>query len=778
MKLSSLFCLIEDLVEENHSLVRAPRCRTPQMIRTTNMNKAYLLGATQTPSVDLWEEGRNSLTTCHIRIDQYYSSEDTQLSLAHYTEVHLDPQGFLVTIHVYFNEQGHLETVAKQSGPSNPEKETIFLLSDNQKKTLNYRVREALPLFKDLIFEKSTRRLKAIEKAKHFEEQLTELSRNLKEPTNRSEYRRIAALFSQHIQFINRYEDKIVYRSHSLVNKIIEKMDEEERALLAQGSLTIGPSEESEDQKVITDQTPTKSTPDHPLKKQSIDTQRASTEKTEALLETLKVNLEKTTLTFQVILDAFPIKQAIEDHMLELLFSKKEASAALEKKKATKHKKILKQAQDTITQYHTKKMEVLDNCFWKGDLNSFEKLLDFVSDNELLEAIKKWFNPLITTEKTTYSDKTIAILNFLSKNSNIYKNYVSTLERLVFGPPGKSIRYFFMMKLHFNDHLNLFEMFLDQGFDPNGLGDSGCKNKYLSLVKAIAYFDQKRAHFYIKKLLEMGALLDMINTDLEPYLNKETKNELSFTLGLQDTAKDLEKETENLSTLPDLLIAAQQNAFDVLKVMIPYAEGYSISLALVYLNSLPSFRRAIVYHQEGMGIALYSSQQTFEDATKSDKLIGAANHFRILMFYTGKDLQEPAYQAMQALYLAFLKKHPDPNTLRNSHKKLDFLLEKSFYFTENDFYVVYMAKIFLIAQQYNRLALKPDALEEILKAYHEMSLKSGSRNKTPSLKTMKMIGETFTLALTDGSKKLLEEASRILQREEATPLQQTSRPRR
>nr|MBP6104393.1 hypothetical protein [Gammaproteobacteria bacterium] len=437
MKLSSLFCLIEDLVAENHSLVRAPRCRTPQMITTTNTNKAYLLGPTQTPSVDLWENGRNSLTKCHIRIDQYYSSEDTQLSLAHYTEVHLHPTGFLVTIHIYFNEQGHLETVAKQSDPSTPEKETIFLLPDNQKKTLEHRVREALPLFKDLVFEKSTRRLKAIENAKRCESELTELSRNLKEPTNRSEYRRIAALFSKHIQFINRYEDKIVYHSDSLVNKIIEKMDEEERAL-AQCSLTIGPSEESEDEKVITDQTPTKPMPDAPLKKQAIDTQRAATGPIEALLETLKTKLVKATLTYQVISDASPITQAIEDGMLELIFSKKESNAALENKKAKKHKKILEQAQDTVAQYHTKKMEVLDNCFWKGDLDSFKKILSLASDNELLKAIKKWFKPLITTEENPYSEKTIAILNFLSKNSDIYKNYASTLERLVFGPPGKS----------------------------------------------------------------------------------------------------------------------------------------------------------------------------------------------------------------------------------------------------------------------------------------------------------------------------------------------------
>ncbi len=766
MKLSSLFCLVEDLLEENHPLVHAQKRCTTKLLTTADGKKAFLLTPTKTPTAALWEASQNSLKEKpHIRIDQYYSGENSRLSLAHYTEVHSNPTGSRVTIHVYFNEHRHLATTATQSNPDNPDTYTDFTLSTEQKKLLEYRVDVALALFSDLVFERSSRYLEATQKADQFEQALTRRSHSLIEKKHRDEYRRIAMLFSEQIQLINRYSGSARDHSDSMVNRFVSMLDKEDLASKDTSSIeTLTTLEPTDDSSTVQGLLTTGNTAGgSQIPSPPADPRIALRLNIEAQLEPLKKLFNQDMVSAQVILEASKKVMEVNDLMLELLFTKKPPRTHSKKKKANPDKTILDQAQEAIDQYHIKKTTLLDKAFWEGDLDSFKALLELFSDYELLKAIEKWFEPLKQPKKKLYSSETIAILNFLSENSGIYKHYESKMERVVYAPTRTSLRYFFMMKLYIDDQHALFEMFLDHGFNPNGIAESVGDNQYIPLIRAVVYLNKHlTTDLYVKKLLEMGARLAISHIDLEPYLDKTTREELA-SLEAQNPSVALRENMSRVMKLPIFLIAAQEKAYKSIEVMMPYAEGYDLSLALAHLSQTESFKRSVPYHTNHSGIQLYHSETSY--TTAITPTLREENRAGVLIFFTVED--QSILRMMKALHTSFLGIHSASRTIETSQKQLDFLLKDSSHFTENDFYVFYTGKIFLIIQEHRNKQLTSDALEKLLINYYSMSAKT-SKNKIPCLKMMRTLGDTHSITLTEYSRRLLEKARETLQPAEPT----------
>lgn len=103
---SSLYRFIEDLINEEHDLIKD---KTYEIKHNTETGRQYVMFQLEAPSCSMQ---RFSCTRCHLTIDKIYATDKTKKSLsgfsiAHYTAYYYDlvsKKEFLV--HCYFNDFG------------------------------------------------------------------------------------------------------------------------------------------------------------------------------------------------------------------------------------------------------------------------------------------------------------------------------------------------------------------------------------------------------------------------------------------------------------------------------------------------------------------------------------------------------------------------------------------------------------------------------------------------------------------------------------------------
>ncbi len=538
IKDSSLYRLVEDLCSENSAGAETKEDAESAALLNdyrvephidADQHKCWLIYFDTPPKNHLFLKEGFEFKQSHLRIDARFANDNTLkakqgLSRCHSTEEYVHP----VTkerkvVHVFIGENGYISSQIKKYKTDGTEDKNNREDS-KENSLLEEKIREnaepAIAFAKKILQEKRNRYAKAKKKSYEIDAELKAIMQNIlingTQSGNRvvlkEQYRRLVDSFLAEIAKINRYEDQeidergvMLEQCYACMNRseVVLKVTESKEANERQVELE--DSSESVQTAVVQDVLSKKKKSKNEIQlKQDMDRAIILVEEIKVLMEQLKpLAKTKKVLDASELILRETLKQTTNEKLIELAFLSsitKENNAYLEQ----------------VTKALNKIPPLLESfkCSVElGELERVTQLYPYVQHENLKPIFYNLIFKKIVQSTKEELEKVIKIARFFYEKSIYYRTCMQNSNLIYMEMSNYKVSLLFHAFLEIN--YLAFELFLEQGLDPNGIGiifeDVTCSvmNAIIFMMNASSSESMDARYIqYIEKLLSFGALVD------------------------------------------------------------------------------------------------------------------------------------------------------------------------------------------------------------------------------------------------------------------------------
>ena len=606
---NGLYCLVQDLLSQDLSCEY--EAETKESVESTLLvdyrvsaltaDKAFLIHLTEKPENVLFPEAGFEFQGSHLRVDALFAKANTLkakkgFSACHYTAEYKNSHtNELIVVHAYIGKNGIISYQTKKYKSESDKIKGIgedLPVNSTLKDMIQKNAESAVTLSEKLEKEKHKRSMKAKEASYKIDANLDAVLQKILINSNQSgrlqlkvEYGELLSTFLAVVEVINRYSDEeidqrgvLLRQFYALMNrpvvaiKTTELKEANENQIEPADSLdTVQPNEVEESPSI------------KPKSKEELQLEEDAACEI-VLIEEIKTLMKKLgpLIVPQKVLDTGKLilrqtlKQTVNLKLIELAFL-----SSITQKNDT----YLVQVATELNKISTL-LEAFKKAVEFGELERVIQLYPYVQ-NESLEPI---FYRLISEKLVSSSgeelNKTIAIAEFFFEHSNRYRQCIRVFD-LMLVSRRETTKYSLLFSAFLEGNYLAFELMLNQGFNPNGVG-LVCEEVTASVLHAIVCFmGEESSEFtdtrYITALLTFDALVDKKTANLA-----SNTSEAFSSVAAQKISKKLLKENKMHITLASQAkkLQIREEGFDALELKKILSFDSALKM-LCFVNEIP-----------------------------------------------------------------------------------------------------------------------------------------------------------------------------------------------
>lgn len=608
---SPLFNLMTILKAESNPLVAS------QPIQANTEKTAFLINIdSSTPHIPLLQ---HALKDRHFRIDQYCKTSEKSrhgLTPAHYTETYAGKNSAgeqeYVVVHGFLTAAGNLlysEIKAYQDPERKILSPTQFSAKEVQEleQSLIVNINTSRTLLDSLMQEKKKRAADFKAEADKHEQELDVLSCTLHTKASLEQYIVVSQSLIQDITLFNQYSDipdsrgKTIQKRLPFLTSRLEFLQ-----ALSQPKPTTVTQEDNEP--AVNDGTEEMETPTDSilerLVQQTICTLETQQKKIGKFLNENQKPYVLHSPNFDKIIELQQIITETEEHLM-LALCLPNTMSTQNKKKIDRLCKVI---QAKIDKHYTQCLQVLNLGIEAANLEVIQKLFPVLETKLKKEFFEQLIDSLINCKASCMAERRqqlIEICDYFHNFSTVYNDTLleisaqKTYETPVAAVPRlkdaknakdiKTIEVYLLFKVYLNNNLDVFEMLLRHGVDPDGatLQHLSKKRKFFTTIWTIASFNSENYLFFIKTLLQYNANPHLMYSreQTKKIHQEKLQNGVAFRKMIAPLPKDQGSKMALKNALKDSislfpLVSLMLDRSTDLNVILPYTDINHLALLL------------------------------------------------------------------------------------------------------------------------------------------------------------------------------------------------------
>lgn len=640
-------------------------------------DKAWLIHLDTEPENVLFSEAGFEFQDSHLRVDALFAKANTLkakqgFSACHYTAEYKNLHtNALIVVHAYIGKNGIISYQIKKYKSEDDKKAGIgtdLPVNSTLKDLIQENAKPAVMLAESLQKKKQDIYMQAKKTSYEIEAKLNTLLQKIfanMQSDNRlalkAEYGVLVQSFLAAVDIINRYNDQEIdqrgvlwQQSYALMNRPVVAIKTAESKKASEEQTEPTDLLDKLQITMVEENLSPKAKSNEELQAEE-DAARAIVliAELKPLMKQLKLlSAQKNVLKTDELILCHTLKQAVNLKLIELAF----LSSLTPKNNAYLEHVAVELNKIPVL------LEAFKQAVELGELDRVMQLHSQVQHQNLMPI----FNDLILKRLVPSSgeelNKIMAMAEFFFEHSNCYREFIKVCDQAFIS--GVGCHYSLLFRAFMRDNYLAFELMLNQGFNPNGIG-LVCEEVTASVLNSITYFmGSATSKFtdtrYLKALLSFGALVDNKTPNVASNVAEAThsgvaekqvkkllsKHKMHMSLAAESTRLQVEAEDfDSLrlkkilsfdSALKMLCFMNQLPKLELLELLAPQSNLSSLVVSLVSLINVNDVKTRLVIGTE-MPYFIGCSNVMEADAIQVTLSVAEEKHVTHIAYHTNPE---------------------------------------------------------------------------------------------------------------------------------------------